>query len=588
MRQYRFHKAMIGLLALLMLPELVSDVQAADYALLVGVKNYGQLSGLNALKYTENDVEALAKLLLANGYRQENVTVLTQSRSQKEPGLSPTSENILRELDLILKGLNPDDSVLLAFAGHGVKFVNGKASYFCPIDTEIKGRNHLISYESIYAKLKVCPASRKLLLSDACRNDPLSTTGRAIPSVTRSEPQIPPGSTVALFACQAGQEAQEDKDLQHGVFFHYVLDGLRGAADRQGKDSTGNGNGTIELTELVAYTQQHVKDHVRGKFRTSQNPELQTHVTNIQQLIRYPVLRVKSTITNSIGMNLVEIPAGTFMMGSGKSAAEIARLFDSKAVNYEDEHPQHRVKITKSFRLGVYEVTVGQFRQFVNATGHQTEAEKDGEGGHGWNEKTEKFEGRDPKYNWENTGFDQTDEHPVVNVTWNDAVAFCKWLSRKEGKTYRLPTEAEWEYACRGGTTSLYQTGDDPNGLAAVGNTADQTAKDKWTNYQTFDYLSVRDGYVFSAPVGRYRPNSFGLYDMHGNVFEWCQDWYDGGYYGKSPSADPGGPSSGSSRVLRGGSWRHRARSNRSAYRLRLAPDSRYSFLGFRVVCELY
>jgi formylglycine-generating enzyme required for sulfatase activity len=566
----------------------VSDTRAANYAFLIGVKNYGQRSGLNALQYTENDVEELASLLHANGYHQKNITVLTQTRSLKEPGLSPTNENILRELDLILTGLNPDDSVLLAFAGHGVKFKTGKDSYFCPIDTEIKERKHLISYATIYDKLKACPASHKLLLSDACRNDPLSNTGRSIPSVTRPEPNIPPGSTVALFACQAGQEAQEDQDLKHGVFFHYVLDGLRGAADRRGKDLTGNSNGTVELTELVAYTQQNVKDHVRGKFRTSQIPELQTHVTNIQQLIRYPVLSLRKTITNSIGMKLVKIPAGEFMMGSGKSAAEIARLFDSKAEDYEDEHPQHRVKITKSFQIGVFEVTVGQFRQFVEATGYQTEAEKDGEGGYGWNETTEKFEGRDPNYNWKNTGFSQTDEHPVANVTWNDAVAFCKWLSRKEGKTYRLPTEAEWEYACRGGTTSLYQNGDDPNGLVAVGNIADQTAKDKWTNYQTFDYLSVRDNSVFSSPVGSFRSNAFGLYDMHGNVWEWCQDWYGKDYYGKSPISDPSGPSSGSSRVLRGGSWISLAQNSRSAVRYRDSPDDRNSLNGFRVVCELY
>ncbi|WP_417385389.1 SUMF1/EgtB/PvdO family nonheme iron enzyme [Gimesia sp.] len=566
----------------------LSDSRAANYAFLVGVKNYGQRSGLNALQYTENDVEELASLLHAKGYHQKNITVLTQTRSLKEPGLSPTRENILRELDLILKGLNPDDSVLLAFAGHGVKFKTGKDSYFCPIDTEIKERKHLISYATIYDKLKACPASHKLLLSDACRNDPLSNTGRSIPSVTRPEPNIPPGSTVALFACQAGQEAQEDQDLKHGVFFHYVLDGLRGAADRRGNDSTGNSNGTVELTELVAYTQQHVKDHVRGKFRTSQIPELQTHVTNIQQLIRYPVLSLRKSITNSIGMQLAEIPAGEFLMGSGKSAAEIARLFESKAENFADEHPQHRVKITKSFQMGVFEVTVGQFRQFVEATGYQTEAEKDGEGGYGWNETTEKFEGRDPKYNWKNTGFKQTDEHPVVNVTWNDAVAFCKWLSRQEGKSYRLPTEAEWEYACRGGTTSLYQTGDDPNGLAVIGNTADQTAKDRWTNYQTFDYLSVRDNYVFSSPVGSFRSNAFGLYDMHGNVWEWCQDWYGEDYYGKSPITDPSGPSSGSSRVLRGGSWSFNPQYDRSANRYRCSPDYCHNNFGFRVVCELY
>ena len=146
------------------------------------------------------------------------------------------------------------------------------------------------------------------------------------------------------------------------------------------------------------------------------------------------------------------------------------------------EKPQHEVRITRPFYLGVTEVTRGQFRRFVDDAGYQTEAEKDGKGGYGWNEETKKFE-QNPRYTWQNAGFEQTDEHPVVNVSWNDARAFIAWLSRKEGKTYRLPTEAEWEYACRAGTTTRYFCGDDPEGLAAVGNVADGTAKEKYPDW---------------------------------------------------------------------------------------------------------
>ena len=140
------------------------------------------------------------------------------------------------------------------------------------------------------------------------------------------------------------------------------------------------------------------------------------------------------------------------------------------------------MRITQPFYLGVHEVTRGQFRRFVDEAGYQTEAEKDGKGGWGWNEETKKFE-QNPRFTWQNPGFEQTDEHPVVNVSWNDAVAFIAWLSRKEGKTYRLPTEAEWEYACRAGTTTRYSCGDDPEGLAAVGNVADGTAKEKYPDW---------------------------------------------------------------------------------------------------------
>ena len=142
------------------------------------------------------------------------------------------------------------------------------------------------------------------------------------------------------------------------------------------------------------------------------------------------------------------------------------------------------MRITRPFYLGKYEVTVGQFRRFVDDSGYQTEAEKDGKGGWGWNETANKFE-QAPRYTWREAGFEQTDLHPVVNVSWNDAVAFAEWLGKKEGKTYRLPTEAEWEYACRAGTTTRYFCGDDPEALAEVGNVADATAREKYPDWKT-------------------------------------------------------------------------------------------------------
>ena len=153
----------------------------------------------------------------------------------------------------------------------------------------------------------------------------------------------------------------------------------------------------------------------------------------------------------------------------------------------------------------------------------------------------------------------------MVNVSWNDAVAFCKWLSKKEGKTYRLPTEAEWEYACRAGTTTRYYSGDDPETLAKVGNVADAAAKAKFPDWKYT--IKANDGYVFTAPVGKFKPNAFGLYDMHGNAWQWCADWYGAEYYAASPADDPTGPDSGNGRVLRGGSWNDRPYYSRSAFR---------------------
>jgi sulfatase modifying factor 1 len=226
-------------------------------------------------------------------------------------------------------------------------------------------------------------------------------------------------------------------------------------------------------------------------------------------------------------------------------------------------------------------VTRGQFRRFVDYAGYQTEAEKDGKGGYGWNEETKKFE-QNPRYTWQNTGFEQTDEHLVVNVSWNDAQAFTAWLSRKEGKTYRLPTEAEWEYACRAGSASRYSSGDDPEGLAAVGNVADGTARQKYPEWTWA--IAARDGYVHTAPVGRYNPNAWGLFDMHGNVWEWCSDGYAANYYKQSPVDDPPGMSVASFRVARGGGWFNSPpRDARSANRNGSEPGNRGSILGFRL-----
>jgi len=287
-------------------------------------------------------------------------------------------------------------------------------------------------------------------------------------------------------------------------------------------------------------------------------------------------------ITNTIGMKLVLIPAGDFMMGSRETPEELAKAFGGKPEWFTDEQPSHRVRITKPFYLGAHEVTRGQFRQFIDDSGHQTDAEKgDPKGIY----VVESVEGKakvrlDPEGSWRKVGFEQTDEHPVVGVSWNDATAFCKWLSRKERKTYRLPTEAEWEYACRAGSTTYYFNGDDPEDLALIGNVADAKAKAQFPNWTT---IRGSDGYAYTAPVGKFRANGFGLYDMHGNVWEWCADWYDAAYYKNSPSEDPEGSATGSDRVFRGGSWYDFPWDCRSASRLGSTPDGRSDFVGFRV-----
>ena len=277
-------------------------------------------------------------------------------------------------------------------------------------------------------------------------------------------------------------------------------------------------------------------------------------------------------ITNSIGMKLVHIPPGKFQMGSPES--ELGR---------EKEEVQHEAELTKGFYLSAHEVTVGQFKEFVNATKHQTEAEKDGKGSWG-PDAVGKFV-MDAKFTWKNPGFEQTDDHPVVNVSWNDAKAFCKWLSEKEKKTYRLPTEAEWEFACRAGTTTAFAHGDDPEGLSAAGNVADASARAKFPGWTLG--IKAKDGHTFTAPVGQFKKNAFGLHDMHGNVWEWCADWYDQNGFTKDRQRDPTGPATGSARVQRGGGWSSAPHRARSASRVGRDPSAyRGCYLGFRIALQ--
>jgi formylglycine-generating enzyme required for sulfatase activity/tRNA A-37 threonylcarbamoyl transferase component Bud32 len=257
-------------------------------------------------------------------------------------------------------------------------------------------------------------------------------------------------------------------------------------------------------------------------------------------------------LVNSIGMKLAPIPPGSFRMGS--SPTEPGRR--------EDEGPQREVEITRPFYMGVHEVTVGQFKAFIKETGYQTEAEK---GGGAFVRQPDGKWASDPTANWQTPGFDQTDEYPVVCVSWNDAQAFCSWLSAKERKKYALPTEAQWEYSARAGSPSKFGFGDDDEELTEY---AWYYANSRWKAH----------------PAGQKKSNAWGLYDMHGNAWEWCQDWYDKDYYQESPKLDPLGPSDGTRRVLRGGAWSYDLTYSRAAYRGSSLPSFRDDHGGFRVV----
>ncbi len=273
---------------------------------------------------------------------------------------------------------------------------------------------------------------------------------------------------------------------------------------------------------------------------------------------RGPLPRV---LKNSAGMTMFLLSPGEFTMGSP----------DDDRDAWADEHPQHRVRITRDFYLAECEVTNRQFRTFVDRKGYKTEAEqdrKDGRGGYVYDVKA-KVLVRDPKWTWRNPGYAKppADDEPVVQVTWADAQAFCAWLAEEEHLPYRLPTEAEWEYACRAGTTTRWNTGDDLVKL-------DEAA---WT---------VRNADFHMHPVGQKAPNPWGLRDMHGNAWEWCEDWF--GAYAAAPATDPTGLPRGDKRALRGGSWDYNSIARtRSASRIPDRPDLAHFTHGFRVAIGL-
>ncbi len=288
--------------------------------------------------------------------------------------------------------------------------------------------------------------------------------------------------------------------------------------------------------------------------------------------------------TNSFGTTMTLIPAGEFTMGSTPDQIALVSKFNPKfkIESAKREQPVHRVRISRPFYLATKEVTRGQFRQFVRATGYTTLCERPGGKGVGFDQATGKFK-TERKYNWHNTALPQEDNHPVVNVSWRDATAYCTWLTWKEGKMYRLPTEAEWEYACRAGTTTLFSSGDDPETLATIANIADESAKAKFPSWHA---IKARDGFAFTAPVGSFAANAFGLFDMHGNVREWCGDWSTDAYDGNLPEVDPAGPPTGTLRIFRGGAWTSSAPDSRSAARGASNPTAANLSLGFRIAAD--
>jgi len=308
---------------------------------------------------------------------------------------------------------------------------------------------------------------------------------------------------------------------------------------------TVNGTGKIGTVKITETNKQSESPNQSGGEQT----KLASSETNVRSPELVPPQSGREW-TNSIGMKFVRIDAGSFLMGTtNEQVDQVRRLFPaSKHENFDDEQPRHPVKLSRPFSLGVHEVTRGQYQEVMH-------------------NNPGKLEG--------------SDDLPVESVSWLDAIKFCNELSEREKRTpfyrndgselnvsggngYRLPTEAEWEYACRAGSTTLYPFGDEPSKLG---------------DYAWFTGNAESKTHL----VGQQFPNAWGLYDMLGNLGEWCADGYLAEYYASSSPADPRGSAEASHRVIRGGSWGSGPAFCRSAYRSSRAPANPYGYLGFRV-----
>lgn len=575
---------------------LTKDDMGRSFALIAGVSDYPRLPTLQKeLAPAAEDLRKLEDYLKKVEFFDEIVVLRNQ-----EVSLDNFRYFLQSYFPQRLKSF-PKSRFLFTYSGHG--FNEGPRSYLVESNARnLHDREHSINLGHVKEWIDevVDAGHHVLVLLNACYSG--AFLKRGFGEGSHYVPRY--AGAHAITAGGTKERAWHDPSIGEGsIFFEKLFAGLEGRADTLPRD------GVVTVDEIATYLKYEVtistdqtqnpqfgdisKNGSLGGFfflnrlkpveagvMTAWNPSQsrafgtqagqptqEAGVGGVQQA-RLPSAgtpgRLESAFTGKDGAPMVRIPAGSFMMGSPEGEGDT------------DEHPRHRVHVD-GFKLDKFEVTNQRFEQFVRETNYRTTAEREGkayaftEAGQ-WEEVSganwRKPEGGDTVF------VSNREQHPVVSVSWEDADAYCRWAGK------RLPTEAEFEYANRGGTTTTYWWGDGNPGSRRVANIGDEAAKrsfPRWTIMAGYD-----DGYVRTAPVGSFEANPFELHDTTGNVWEWTADWYDEKYYERSPSRNPTGPSSGQYRVLRGGSWNLDPLLVRSADRVRGLPVFRDANSGVR------
>ena len=527
------------ILTLTMLITRTAVAEPKRVALVIGNSDYESAP----LKNPVNDADAVSLALKGLGFTvtvKKNVT-----KSQLEAAVDAVTDN-----------LQKGDMCLIFYGGHGQGFEND--NYLIPIGTTLSKPQHVkercVSVSYLLSALRYSECSLKVVVVDACRNNPFRSFARSTEGLNR---QVAPDGTIVSFSTSP-KTAALDGNGDNSPYVTQLVVAMRSRADQ------------VETVRLFREVSQAVK------IETGQRPHLDFDTSMPDYFLKRrrdlapdaPEMKVKPSvpasrdhITNNIGMKLRLIPAGEFVMGSPANEKDRSN----------DEGPQHHVRITKPFYAGIHEVTVGQVLQWLNSGVSFDETWIDPDS----SDCPVRRQGNRFVRN-SSSKFGRSDEQPMVEISWHGAVAFCDWCSRQDsGHRYRLPTETEWEYMARAGRTTPFPWGSSLNGGKA---NIDGNYPYGTSTKGQYHEVTVR--------VGSYGANDWGLFDTSGNGYEWCSDWYASDFYANSRGTDPSGPSTGSSRVCRGGSWSFSAGLAHSATRYSSTPDFTFFLIGFRVVAE--